>query len=128
MLGERSILAEDIQIPLRLTYSFEEEITRGTKRRRRLVFSGTHQSLSRIDGAVEQIDDEVRQAWEEKKDALEAQLKKLSGNYAELLNQRVLGDPTIKRQISAEMGKLEQDRRAIEEQLERLQREFHYYS
>lgn len=128
VLGERSILAEDIQIPYVSTYSFEEEIAVVQNAASDLYSPELIKAYQGLTARLSELGDEVRQAWEEKKDALEAQLKKLSGNYAELLNQRVLEtDPTIKRQISAEMERLEQDRRAIEEQLERLQREFHYY-
>ncbi len=125
---QSAVMEERLWIPYVSPYSFEEQIavTHDTKSELySLQLTEAYQGLS---ARLRVLGQEVRDAWEDKQNTLKNQLKKLSRIYSERLNTRVLEiDLEEKRRISADIEQIEQQRRAIGEQLERLQRELQYY-
>ena len=127
-LRAQSRLAEDLQIPYISPYAFEERIAVTQNADSDLHSPELIKAYEGLAERLDQLGGEVHQAWERKRDDLKRQLEGLSGKSSELLAARVLEtDRDKKQQIRVEMELVEQKRRAIEDQLKRLQREFQYY-
>lgn len=125
---QSTVMEETSWIPYVSPYSFEEQIAVTHDPQSSLYSLSLTEAYQGLSKRLSALGKEVRNAWEGKQTTLKARLKELSGVSADIFNQRILEtDPELKRQISAEMEQTEQRRRDIEKQLERLQRELHYY-
>ena len=120
---------QDLMIPYIAAYSAGEHLAVTYNKEQGALFSprliDAYKGLS---ARLSELGEEVRQAWQEKLTGLEAQLKTSNKTYLEFLNKKILEtELEEKHRISDAIEQIEQQHRAIGEQVERLQRELHYY-
>ena len=127
-LNARSETDEDLLIPYIRSYAFDEMIAVTQRPDSDHYSRQLSEAYERLAGRMLRLGGDVRGIWETKQAELKEQIKKLRREASALLNQRIQETAAEKKaQMTAEMEQIDQQRRAVEEELTRAQREFQYY-
>ena len=127
-LNARSETDEDLLIPYIRSYAFDEMIAVTQRPDSDHYSRQLSEAYERLAGRMLRLGGDVRGIWETKHAELKEQIKKLRREASALLNQRIQETAAEKKaQMTAEMEQIDQQRRAVEEELTRAQREFQYY-